>query len=130
MSVFRDGKESTENCIPMSDDESSDDSVAEDEEAEGEGPPLGKCFKSDEDDEIDEEDEDGDSGEEEDHGEASEHDPSEDDEDVAMQDSVRWKSNLAQKAADAFLERQSSSQSLWKLVYGKFLFYYFVNLEG
>ncbi|XP_066990971.2 ribosome biogenesis protein BMS1 homolog [Anabrus simplex] len=31
---------------------------------------------------------------------------------------VRWKANLAQKAADAFLDRQANSQSLWKLVYG------------
>lgn len=31
---------------------------------------------------------------------------------------VNWKTNLAQKAADAFLERQKSTASLWKLVYG------------
>jgi hypothetical protein len=32
---------------------------------------------------------------------------------------VRWKANLALKAADAFLERQSTTHNLWKLVYGK-----------
>jgi hypothetical protein len=32
---------------------------------------------------------------------------------------VQWKANLALKAADAFLERQSTTLNLWKLVYGK-----------
>ncbi|KAK6645270.1 hypothetical protein RUM43_001546 [Polyplax serrata] len=32
---------------------------------------------------------------------------------------IRWKENLAQKAAQAFLERQNNSQNLYKLVYGK-----------
>jgi hypothetical protein len=32
---------------------------------------------------------------------------------------IQWKTNLALKAADAFLERQSTTQNLWKLVYGK-----------
>ncbi|KAK3932873.1 Ribosome biogenesis protein BMS1-like protein [Frankliniella fusca] len=40
-------------------------------------------------------------------------------EDLAWEDSIRWKSNLQQKAADAFIERQASTQNLWKLVYGK-----------
>lgn len=34
---------------------------------------------------------------------------------------TNWKSNLAQKAADAFVERQNSSANLWKLVYSKYL---------
>lgn len=37
----------------------------------------------------------------------------------ALEDSIRWKANLQQKAADAFIERQASTQNLWKLVYGK-----------
>uniref|UniRef100_A0A1B6KVB2 Bms1-type G domain-containing protein n=1 Tax=Graphocephala atropunctata TaxID=36148 RepID=A0A1B6KVB2_9HEMI len=32
---------------------------------------------------------------------------------------VNWKANLAQKAADAFVERQNSTANLWKLVYGQ-----------
>lgn len=32
---------------------------------------------------------------------------------------IKWKDNLAQKAADAFVERQNSTANLWKLVYGK-----------
>jgi hypothetical protein len=32
---------------------------------------------------------------------------------------IQWKTNLALKAADAFLERQSTTHNLWKLVYGK-----------
>lgn len=33
---------------------------------------------------------------------------------------IQWKSNLALKAADAFLERQLTTQNLWKLVYGNY----------
>lgn len=32
---------------------------------------------------------------------------------------LKWKENLAQKASDAFLERQNNSQNLYKLVYGR-----------
>ncbi|XP_034238787.1 ribosome biogenesis protein BMS1 homolog isoform X2 [Thrips palmi] len=38
---------------------------------------------------------------------------------LAEEDAIRWKSNLQQKAADAFIERQASTQNLWKMVYGK-----------
>ncbi|KAG8327223.1 Glycoside hydrolase 2 (Mannanase, beta-galactosidase) [Homalodisca vitripennis] len=41
---------------------------------------------------------------------------SEDDENESS--AVNWKANLAQKAADAFVERQNSTANLWKLVYG------------
>jgi len=41
------------------------------------------------------------------------------DEEGLEESAVRWKANLAQKAADAFLERQSTTHNLWKLVYGK-----------
>ncbi|RZF35566.1 hypothetical protein LSTR_LSTR005094 [Laodelphax striatellus] len=49
---------------------------------------------------------------------ADDDDSSEDD---LMEDKtgLNWKSNLAQKAANAFLERQADSASLWKLVYGE-----------
>uniref|UniRef100_A0A1B6G6J2 Bms1-type G domain-containing protein n=1 Tax=Cuerna arida TaxID=1464854 RepID=A0A1B6G6J2_9HEMI len=42
---------------------------------------------------------------------------SEDDENESS--AVNWKANLAQKAADAFVERQNSTANLWKLVYGQ-----------
>ena len=45
-------------------------------------------------------------------------------EDGQEDSAVRWKSNLAQKAADAFLERQATTQNLWKLVYGECHFYF------
>lgn len=31
---------------------------------------------------------------------------------------LKWKENLAQKAADSFISRQSTIADLWKLVYG------------
>lgn len=31
---------------------------------------------------------------------------------------LKWKENLAQKAADSFISRQSTTADLWKLVYG------------
>ncbi|XP_069693908.1 ribosome biogenesis protein BMS1 homolog isoform X2 [Periplaneta americana] len=33
---------------------------------------------------------------------------------------VRWKTDLAKKAADAFLDRQATTHNLWKLVYGDY----------
>lgn len=42
------------------------------------------------------------------------------DEEGREESAVQWKTNLALKAADAFLERQSTTQNLWKLVYGKY----------
>nr|CAD7429655.1 unnamed protein product [Timema monikensis] len=39
-------------------------------------------------------------------------------EEDADKSAAHWKTNLAQKAADAFVERQASTQNLWKLVYG------------
>ena len=41
------------------------------------------------------------------------------DEEGPLESAVRWKANLALKAADAFLERQATTHNLWKLVYGK-----------
>jgi hypothetical protein len=41
------------------------------------------------------------------------------DEEGPEESAVHWKTNLALKAADAFLERQTTTQNLWKLVYGK-----------
>ncbi|PNF19889.1 hypothetical protein B7P43_G12284 [Cryptotermes secundus] len=42
------------------------------------------------------------------------------DEEGPEESAVQWKTNLALKAADAFLERQSTTQNLWKLVYGNY----------
>ena len=42
----------------------------------------------------------------------------EDDEDKTNEQSLSWKSDLAQKAAESFYKRQSSTTSLRKLVYG------------
>lgn len=59
----------------------------------------------------------------------SEEDSMEDEESIKEESSegeedtaVNWKTNLAQKAADAFLDRQNSTANLWKLVYGKYLY--------
>jgi hypothetical protein len=46
-------------------------------------------------------------------------DTSDSDDEGPDESAVRWKATLAQKAADAFLERQSTTHNLWKLVYGK-----------
>lgn len=32
---------------------------------------------------------------------------------------IKWKTNLSQKAANAFIARQNTTANLWKLVYGK-----------
>ncbi|CAH0768758.1 unnamed protein product [Bemisia tabaci] len=55
------------------------------------------------------------------HGEESETDNDSDSDGSvfeAKDSNVNWKSNLAMKAADAFVERQNSSANLWNLVYG------------
>lgn len=43
-----------------------------------------------------------------------------DNEDEIVQNNMSWKENLAQKAKDAYLERQSNSTNLMKIVYGVF----------
>ena len=63
---------------------------------------------SDETDEDEDEDEDDDSGHE---SENPDNDPN------ADQD--KWKTDLAQKASEAFYQRQSGTKSLRKIVYGK-----------
>ena len=63
---------------------------------------------SDESDEDEDEDEDDDSGHE---SENPDTDPN------ADQDN--WKTDLAQKASEAFYQRQSGTKSLRKIVYGK-----------
>lgn len=49
---------------------------------------------------------------------SSEEEADDEDNDYEMS-AVKWKENLAQKAADAFIDRQNSTQNLYKLVYGK-----------
>lgn len=41
-----------------------------------------------------------------------------DDDEPEMDASVNWRENLAQKARNAYLERQSNTQNLMKIVYG------------
>lgn len=40
------------------------------------------------------------------------------DDESEMDTSVNWRDNLAQKARNAYLERQSNTQNLMKIVYG------------
>lgn len=40
------------------------------------------------------------------------------DDESEMDASVNWRDNLAQKARNAYLERQSNTQNLMKIVYG------------
>lgn len=40
------------------------------------------------------------------------------DNELDMETSVNWRDNLAQKARNAYLERQSNTQNLMKMVYG------------
>lgn len=50
-------------------------------------------------------------------------DDDDEDEDMDMdsvQPNMSWKENLAQKARTAYLERQSNTQNLMKIVYGCF----------
>lgn len=54
--------------------------------------------------------------------ESEESDSSEEEKKTSDTSAVNWKTNLAQKAADAFIERQASTANLWKLVYGKLNF--------
>nr|CAD7574514.1 unnamed protein product [Timema californicum] len=49
---------------------------------------------------------------------SNENSEEEEEEEDADKSAAHWKTNLAQKAADAFIERQASTQNLWKLVYG------------
>jgi ribosome biogenesis protein BMS1 len=49
----------------------------------------------------------------------NEDDLNEDSEEEMQDDGVKWKENLAEKAQNAFLDRQNTTQNLMKLVYGK-----------
>lgn len=61
------------------------------------------------------------SGSDDDSTDDDEKQENEDSSDSEVEDmGVRWKENLAKKAEDAFLERQSSTKNLMKLVYGKY----------
>ncbi|GLG99508.1 Uncharacterized protein GBIM_05961 [Gryllus bimaculatus] len=44
---------------------------------------------------------------------------SEDEGEVVESSAIQWKSNLTERAANAFLDRQANRFSLWKLVYGE-----------
>ncbi|CAH1392434.1 unnamed protein product [Nezara viridula] len=49
---------------------------------------------------------------------SGESDADDEDDDELMDTDLNWKSNLAEKAAKAFIERQSDKSNLYKLVYG------------
>lgn len=112
------------------DDESGDSGMDEDVESNDEEGNFGWKAESDDDendnerDSSDEEYQDvsKESGEdvedEEDEEDEEDDDDSEEEEDAVVASNMSWKNNLAQKARDAYLERQSEGKSLMKLVYG------------
>lgn len=50
--------------------------------------------------------------------ENNENEDSDDNETDVKESSINWRDNLAQKARTAYLERQSNTQNLMKIVYG------------
>jgi len=92
------------NKVDKQDSESSedgDDEVSDDEDASNE-----------------EEDEDVDDASDDDEEEEEEDVPMEEEDDEEEEGTLKWKSDLASRARDAFYSRQSSTASLRKLVYG------------
>lgn len=105
------------------DEDESEDSGMEDENDSNDEGGLGWKGEVDSDDEQQEDD--GDSSDEEyqevkegaDENVASS-DEENDEEDDIIANNMSWKNNLAQRAREAYLERQSEGKSLMKLVYG------------
>uniref|UniRef100_A0A8B9L4N4 BMS1 ribosome biogenesis factor n=1 Tax=Astyanax mexicanus TaxID=7994 RepID=A0A8B9L4N4_ASTMX len=84
-------------------------------------PDSGHCSEEEDDDDDDDDDEDDEEEEEEEDDDGDDDDGDDDDEDEEEDESEKkqqWKSNLAQKATEAFLKRQRSAPNLRKLVYG------------
>ncbi|XP_017128232.1 ribosome biogenesis protein BMS1 homolog [Drosophila elegans] len=122
------------------DEEEEEESSDEDEEGEGDDSGLDAAGSEDEQDEFDADDWRGENSEEEeedpeDSDAASSGDEeyqslgnvktghesdSEDEEARVLASNMSWKTNLAQKARDAFLQRHSESKNLMRLVYGVF----------
>ncbi|XP_065209750.1 ribosome biogenesis protein BMS1 homolog [Planococcus citri] len=48
---------------------------------------------------------------------SNDNDGDDDDDDDDDEDDIKWKTNLSQKASDAFVARQNTSANLWRLVY-------------
>lgn len=110
---FSDSEEERKKVKRKKKDDSSDDGEDSDEEdyemvdVKKEKNNAYRSFKSDE----DSEDQEDDNNDADDDGE----DDEDDDYDASA---VKWKDNLAQKAEDAFVQRQNSTHNLYKLVYG------------
>ncbi|KAH8268743.1 hypothetical protein KR018_000570 [Drosophila ironensis] len=118
---------------PEEDEDEEEDLSGDDsglEEAESEGEEQGEFDADDwrgensEDDEEPEEDSDGGSSGDEEYQNLGETAPadsdsdSEDEEARVLASNMSWKTNLAEKARDAFLQRHSESKNLMRLVYG------------
>ncbi|XP_063232046.1 ribosome biogenesis protein BMS1 homolog [Bacillus rossius redtenbacheri] len=99
-----------------SDDDEYEDVGSDDTDSAGEGGQL-----SDGDEEADDSDDGDDSnvGSDQEAGSSDPESVSVGVEGAAERSSLRWKDDLARKAADAFVERQANTQNLWKLVYGE-----------
>lgn len=105
-SVFFDGEETWSTESDSSDDDNDDDNDDKNSESDDEDASDNESELSDSDNEHPAVEVD---------VSTKKHDQKADE----MDDSIRWKSNLQQKAADAFIERQANTQNLWKMVYGK-----------
>lgn len=53
-----------------------------------------------------------------------------DDDMNAMENNMNWRDNLAQKARAAYLERQSNTQNLMKIVYGAINAVKLINIQN
>ncbi|KAI8041405.1 ribosome biogenesis protein BMS1 homolog [Drosophila gunungcola] len=121
------------------DEEEEEESSDEDEEGEGDDSGLDAAGSEDEQDEFDADDWRGENSEVEEDPEDSDaassgdeeyqslgnvktghESDSEDEEARVLASNMSWKTNLAQKARDAFLQRHSESKNLMRLVYGVF----------
>ncbi|XP_055909180.1 ribosome biogenesis protein BMS1 homolog [Eupeodes corollae] len=108
------------------DDEESEDSGMEDENDESDdGGDLGWKAESEDEQENNEADSSDEEyqdvkhrSNEEDDDSDEEEEEDDDEEDDVIASGMSWKDNLAQKAREAYLERQSEGKSLMKLVYG------------
>lgn len=115
-----------------SDDEDIEPDSGLDDESDAEVPGKGWVGDSDDDEERDDESEESDSDEEyaeegstkqlpiAGNASDSETDEDDDEQDAVLQSNLSWKDNLAQKARNAYLERQANTENLMKLVYGIF----------
>ncbi|XP_016985205.1 ribosome biogenesis protein BMS1 homolog [Drosophila rhopaloa] len=136
--LFSDGKPIKSKDFRNDQDDEEEEESSEDEDEEGADSGLDAAGSEDEQDEFDAEDWRGENSEEEnpeDSDAASSGDEeyqslgnvktanesdSDDEEARVLASNMSWKTNLAQKARDAFLQRHSESKNLMRLVYGVF----------